>query len=166
MRQKKAQTWGFDLMIATIIFISGIVAFYIYSINYPSEGQDKIDSLSYEGEIIGENLLTSGYPGNWNESNVILIGIVDAKRINDTKLELFHNFTNFTLNPNGYNLSKAIFNTKYEYFINFSKQVNISSGPIAGIGLFPDGPTNLVKVARITVYKNQTITMSIYIWEE
>ena len=157
MENKRAQIWGFDLMIAMVIFISGILAFYIYSINYPSEGQDKIDSLSYEGEIIGENLLTSGYPSNWSDDNVAVIGIVDENRINATKLEQFYNLAN---DPNGYNLSRAIFNTKYEYFINFSKEIGFN-----GIGLEFSNPVNLVRIPRITIYKNQTITMNIYIWE-
>ena len=44
----KAQAWGFDLMIATALFLGGIIMFYIYSINYPAEGKKSFEDLYYE----------------------------------------------------------------------------------------------------------------------
>ena len=42
MTSKKAQAWGFDMMIASMIFISGIIIFYVYSLNYPKESQETL----------------------------------------------------------------------------------------------------------------------------
>ena len=83
MISKKAQAWGFDLMIASIIFISGIILFYIYSINYPKESNEKLDKLFNEGEFMAEVLLSEGLPINWNQDTVVRIGLTTNKKINE-----------------------------------------------------------------------------------
>ena len=116
---KTGQAWGFDLLTAISLFFIGIILFFMYSINYPKESQQEIEILQYESNYISEMLISSGYPSDWNTSNVGKIGVVDDGKINETKLQRFYNLANNNVNPTGYLQAKSLFNTKYEFFVNF-----------------------------------------------
>lgn len=163
MRRKKAQGWGFDLIIAGTIFLIGIITFYLYSLNYPKEGQETLDVLFYEGNFIADSLLSNGFPDSWNSTNVIKIGLTNNNKINQTKLENFYN-----LSTEDYQKTKAVFNTRYNYFFNLSEQITLPNiGNINGIGLSFQGqnPKNLIKITRISIYQNKSVTLNVYIWE-
>lgn len=158
--KKKAQAWGFDLLIASMIFIGGIFVFYIYSLNFPNETEDIINTLTNEGNIVANALLSDGFPSDWNEGNVITPGIITNNKINQTKLERFYNFS-----TEDYEKTKSLFNTPYEYYITFSENVTISGNQISSMGKNPLNPKNLIKISRITIYKNKPITINVHIWE-
>ncbi len=42
---KKAQAWGFDLVVASIIFVVGIVAIYIFTLNFTKETEENFEIL-------------------------------------------------------------------------------------------------------------------------
>ena len=88
---KQAQAWGADLMIALVIFSIGIFVFFLYSINAPTEAEESIDNLFYEGKIIASSILSEGHPEDWTFGNVVTIGILSQGKINETKLERFYN---------------------------------------------------------------------------
>lgn len=166
MENKKAQGWGMDLMIALSIFLLGIVVFYIYSLNNPNEAKENIENLFYDGESLTNLLLSEGYPNAWNSSNVAKIGILSGDKINDTKLERFYD-----LSQTEYEKTKALFNTRYDYYFFLDEDMIINSASVEGIG--KPGVTkttinakNLIKVTRIIVYKNKPISAYLYIWEE
>ena len=136
MISKKAQAWGFDLIIASIIFISGIMLFYVYSINYPKESNEKLDKLFNSGEFMAEMLLSEGLPSDWDQNSVVRIGLTSNKKINDTKLKEFYEMANNELNPQGYKKSKSLFNTNYNFFMTFSEPIMVDERIIeeGGIG--------------------------------
>ena len=164
---KKAQAWGFDMMIASMIFISGIIIFYVYSLNYPKESQETLDQLFSEGDFITESLLSEGLPPNWDENSVIRIGIITNNKINDSKLEKFYLLANSQLNPQGYAKAKSVLNTKYNFFMNFSEQMVINSNPVNGVGKSFDGEQtkNIIKITRATIYQNKIVSLNLYVWE-
>jgi len=166
---KKAQVWGFDLIIASIIFISGILLFYVYSINYPKESYEKLDGLFNDGEFIAEGLLAEGFPINWTQDNVIRIGLTTNNKINETKLENFYLLSNNQTNPLGYKKSKSLLSTGYNFFMNFSEPILIQGVPIAqgGIGMsFEEHQVvNLIKITRVTTYQNKVVSFNLYVWE-
>lgn len=157
---KRAQAWGFDLMIAMAIFVAGIIFFYFYAVNMPNETENINNRLAYAGDLIANNLLSEGSPSNWDESNVITIGITSKDKINQTKLERFYN-----LATTNYQKSKLLFNTQYEYYITFSKNITINGNEVEGIGSLPINPKNLIRVNRISIYKDKPSTLNINIWE-
>ncbi len=169
MINQKAQAWGFDLMIASIIFISGILLFYMYSINYPKESYEKLDKLFNDGEFIAEVLLSEGLPSDWNKNTVIRIGLTTNKKINQTKIEEFYAMANNNVNPEGYKKSKSLFGTNYNFFMNFSEPIIIEGRTIeeGGIGKNFEGEqvTNLIKITRVTAYRNKLVSLNLYIWE-
>ncbi len=158
---KKAQAWGIDLAVAVLLFTAGIFTFFIYTINQPSQGQEIIDNLFYDGKIISDSILSKGFPSSWNSSNVITIGILTQGEINKTKAERFYN-----LSIKEYNKTKVLFNTKYEYYFFLDKNITLpsSSKQIQGIGKKPSNSENLIKITRLTIYEKKPSTMNLYIW--
>lgn len=157
---KKAQAWGFDIIIATGIFIFGIIAFFLYTINYPTGEQDKLDDLLYEGNVVSDSLLSEGYPTNWTTLSVSKIGLISNNVINQEKLESFNE-----ISSNDYGRTKTILGTKYNYFINFSTPIQISGINIEGIGLYPNNAKNIIKISRVSIYQNKPVSIEVQVWE-
>ncbi len=162
--KKRAQAWGFDLMMGAVIFTLGLILFFIYSINYPRQSEETLDVLRFEGEFIAENLLSTGHPNDWTENNVIAIGLVNEEKINQTKIERLYTMTS---SQAGYDKSKSLLNTRYEFFFNFSQQMFVAGNPVEGIGkdYVNQNTKNLVKITRIVIYDNSPTTLNLYIWE-
>lgn len=168
---RKAQAWGMDLMVAVIIFMIAIVSFFLYTLNNPREGTEAIDELRYDARIISESIMSAGYPSGWELSadpggTVKTIGVLNSfneNRINDDKLEEFYN-----LAVSDYDKTKALFNTKFEYFVSLSSGDMDVGGGVSGIGLDPssNSPKNLVRVTRFTIYKDKPVTLYIDVWED
>ncbi|NCN99132.1 hypothetical protein COU62_00560 [Candidatus Pacearchaeota archaeon CG10_big_fil_rev_8_21_14_0_10_35_219] len=156
--KKRGQAWGFDLMVASVIFITGIIIFFLYSLNYPTETQENLNALFYQGNRIANDLLSEGYPPGWNTTNVVKIGILSNEEINQTKLEMF--------NQLDYTNTKYLFNTRYDYFINFSEPIIIDENEIQFIGLRSAETQSIIKVSRIVAYKNKSTVLNIHIWED
>jgi hypothetical protein len=160
---KKGQAWGVDLIAAMGILLSGIMIFYLYTLNTSDEGSAIFSSLKSEGNGIMEEILFEGYPLDWDEDNVIKIGIFSNDKINETKLVMFYNVTN-----DRYAWTKRNFNTNYDYFLFFDE--NISDG-VSGIGkpgidIDNLNAKNLIKISRVVVRNNKPSMIYLYVWEE
>ncbi len=160
MVNQRAQAWGFDIIVATGIFIFGIVAFFLYTINYPTGEQEKLEELLYEGNTVASNLLSTGYPENWTTLTVSKIGILTDKAVDQEKLNNFNE-----LSSNDYGRTKSMLGTKYNYFINFSSPMQISGTTVEGIGLFPVNSKNAIKISRVSLYQNKPVTIEVHVWE-
>jgi len=161
---KKAQTWSMDVTIAFSIFVMGVLVFYVYSINYNSEAIDTINSISYDGELAFNNILTEPRPLDWNENNVIKIGIINNGKVNQSLLERFYYFAN-----SDYDKTKSLLNSKYDYFLSFDNNMTINSTSARGIGkpgtkINNISSENLIKITRFTIYKDNPETIYLYIW--
>lgn len=160
MKSAKAQAWGFDLLIASVLFFIGMILLFFYSLNSGSEGQESLNSLEYTGNYAADIILSEGYPIDWNPSNVVAPGILSNYKINDTKLERFYD-----LSVDNYAKTKSLFSTNYNYYFNFSESMNIGGTNIEGIGQQFTNAKNLFKVTRFTVYRDRPTTFSLYVWE-
>ena len=167
-QNRKAQIWSLDLMTGLALFLVGIMIFFIYSLNQPSQAKETFAFLNYDGKVIADNLLSQGYPNNWNPSNVITIGIISDSKINQSKLE---NLYQMIYVQNNYTKTKNIFNTEYDYYFFLSENITVSSGKIEGIGKPGATPNNinakdLIKITRFTIYENKTTPLYLYLWQE
>jgi len=162
MKPKKAQAWGTDLIIAFVIFSLGIIFFYFYSFNYSNETEEKLELLIYEGNFIADSILSPGYPDQWQESNVIEIGITTNGKINQTKLNTFYELT-----QNNYEKTKSIFGTRYDYYFFMETPINSTLEGIGKPGTTSTNieASNLMKITRFTIYKNKPTTAYIYIFK-
>lgn len=164
--KNKAQAWGLDLMIAFIIFFMGILVFFLYSINYSSESEENFEKLMNDGNFIFDSLLSAGYPLDWNNTNLIIPGIVDNEKVNETKLNNFR-----LLAENDYSRTKFLFKTKYDYLFFIPLDGNIDSDNVLSVGK-PGvsqkeiNASNLIKITRMVLYKEKPSVAYLYIWEE
>jgi len=158
-----------DLIIAVSIFTLGLVAFYIYSLNSPGEAKENLETLSYDGRILANTILSEGSPADWNTENYFKIGILSDNKINETKLQYF-----YELARDNYTETKSKFDINYDYYFYLNDYMDIDGAPpVRGIGKpdfnledIPENIKNLVKVTRYTIYKNKPMTAYFYIWEE
>lgn len=158
---KKAQVWGFDLMIAVIIFFAGIIAVYLYAINFTNESQDTFDSLFYEGNLISSLILSNGVPENWSSLEGLEVpGILTSNKINQTKLENFYNLTD---SPEEYYSLKKILGISNQFYFSF-QDMKISGQSVDKIGNFSENPENLIRIERFTIYENKPVKFIFYIW--
>jgi|SRR3989344_6445697 len=158
--EKKAQGWGFDLVVASIIFSFAIIFFYIFALNYSTGGEETFNNLVYEGQLVAESILSEGYPADWNNNSVVRIGILSENKINQTKLERFYNMTL----TSEYNRTKVLFNMAHDYNISFSFPViipGVPGGSVYSIGMTKPAPENLIRVTRFSIYNNKPITLDI-----
>jgi len=166
MGSKKGQAWGTDLTFGFLIFSMGIIIFFVYAINYTSESKENFEIMLYEGENIVQSILSEGSPVNWNETTVTSIGILNDGKINETKLELFYNFT-----QSNYSTSKTIFDSSYDYYFFLDNNFTINSVEVDGVGN-PSvdrnsiSATNLIKITKLTIYKDKPVTAYLYVWDE
>jgi hypothetical protein len=159
--KKRAQAWGFDIIVAVGIFIFGMITFFLYTINYPNGEQEKRDTLLYEGNIIADNLLSTGNPENWTDETVSKIGIANENNtIDQIKLNQL-----YSLALTEYKRTKSIFGINNNYFINFSESIEIEGSPVEGIGLIPQEAKNSLKVSRISIYQNKPVTIEVQVWD-
>lgn len=157
MKNKRGQGWGFDLVAAMIIFLAGILFLYFYTINYPSATEEIFQQLHHEGELVADSLLSEGSPSNWNQNNVVRIGLLNGNKINETKLETFSHLD--------YNKTKYLFRINHEYYVKFQEPISFEGGiPTDGIGLPPTNERNLAKITRVVIYNNEIKSLEIYAW--
>ena len=136
-------------------------SFFLYSLNYPTETEENLNSLFYQGNKIADDLTSAGFPEDWNNLNVIKIGLFSDEEINETKLERFYDFAS-----TDYLKTKSLFNTRYQYYVNFSQIITIGETPISHIGSYPTETKSIIKISRIVPYKNKSTVMDVYIWEK
>lgn len=157
--RKKGQAWGFDLMIGSTIFLIGILFFYFFAINYPSENEESFQNLQHEGELVADSLLSEGSPVDWNVTNVVRIGLLSDGKINETKLEAFYYFAR-----DDYNKTKGLFRVNSNYYIYFQENLSIGGQSVEGIGRKATSEENLVRVTRAVVYNNSIRSMNLNLW--
>jgi len=140
--------------------------FFVYSVNQSSQSKEAFGLLSIDGKIVADNILSQGYPKNWNSSNVIIPGILSNNEINQTKLQ---NLYQMIYLQNGYEKTKKLFDTGYDYYFFLDENMTINSISIEGIGkpsVAKDNISakNLIKITRFVIYQNRTTPLYLYIW--
>jgi hypothetical protein len=153
MKNRKAQAWGFDLIAGLIIFLVGIVSFYLYTTNLPGASEQITQQLQQDGELIADSLLSEGNPANWSTSDVVKIGLLSEEKINQTKLDSFR-----SLASTDYNRTLSLFRVRNNYYIYFGEESS------TGIGKNLDDAANIIKVTRIVVYDNSIKILSVNAW--
>ena len=168
MNNKKSQAWGIDLMAASAIFSVALVVFFVYSINQSGEARSIVEDLLYDGKVVSNSLLSTGYPNDWTEANVIKIGVTNNDKINNTKLKRFYD-----LAQADYAKTKSTFSIKYDYYFFLEDNMTIDSELVDGIGKpgtsrtnLTDKSKNLIKITRFTIYEDKPTTAYVYIWGE
>ncbi len=143
---KKAQVWSLDVIVAIIIFTSGIILLFIFAINYTNQAENKLDDLLSQGRTAAELILS-------NEDSGILSGNI----INQTKLESLYN--------SDYEILRSKFGVKNNFYFTFDGlEINGSFKEYGG-KVNSTSIKSLIKIERLSIYKNKPIKFDLYIWE-
>jgi hypothetical protein len=92
---KNAQVLSIDLITSIVIFILVVSLFLVFWINMHNKviAQEKfISSQELAMKILDSFIKTPGYPFDWNESNVVQIGLVSEPNV--IPIEKFRKFLN------------------------------------------------------------------------
>ena len=140
---KRSQAWSFDVIVAVLIFIIGIIILYLYAINYADQSNKKLNDLLYQANTASEIILKDDE-----------IGIASNGEINQTKLENFYNFN--------YQSKKSQLGIKDNFYFSFSG-MSIEGSPVEYIGEKDTG-NDLVQVTRFAIYENKPVKFYVYVW--
>jgi len=132
-------------MIAGVIFLIGIVILYNYAINYSTQSKNNLDELLYEGNLASGLLLS--------EEN---FGIIANGKINQTKLETFNSLTTAE-KKNSLGVRNNFYFTIENLEINGNPQTYVGAMNTTQID-------NLIRITRISVYKNKPTKFQLFAW--
>ena len=143
---KKAQVWSLDLIVASIIFLIGIIILYVYAINYSPQSKNQLDELLYEGNLASKLILSEDD-----------FGILSDKKINQTKLD--------NLNNSDYQSLKRQLGVVNNFYFTF-EGMEVGGIPVTYIGMQSSTEIdNLVRISSISIYKNKPIKFELFVWK-
>ena len=127
-RSRTSQAWYMDFAIALLLFSFTFIVYFSYTNNLQKEEKGDLNDLVKNAEAISSSLALSGYPNNWTNATVILIGIADEQKLNGTKMKYFSQLK--------YNDTRKKFATSYDYFafVEGSNKSLINFGIECGVG--------------------------------
>lgn len=167
-KDKQGQVWTLDFIIGLMLFMLMIfISVKIVFDMYPSAD----NLIVYRDAIhLSGNLLSEGYPSDWtgNLNTVVLPGIAENNRINNTKLSKFKDID--------YYRAKTLMHvtSDYVFFIRNSTNIINTGQCIYGYPLTTDANCNpiltteqyenLVRIDRVVIYNSTVVMMTIYTW--
>jgi len=169
--RSQGQVWGLDIMIASIIFLTGVIMLYVYLLNFSTEGTDVLADMESQADILAGLILSEGYPQNWYNLSVQEIkvpGIISANEVSQIKLEKFYNLT---ISEENYSLVKDMLDARYDFCFTIGSLTSIGGSPVECIG--KPGVTlaslnekeNLIKAERIVLYQGNITSFELYVWK-
>jgi len=154
-KTKKGQVLSFDLLISITLFalILGILA---SQINYNTK---KINEIREQNKMVGEAYKISdiffreGYPKNWNETNVEILGLQTNNRIDWNKLKKLKNL--------GYQKSLVLLGANYDYNITIqSNAINWSFGKSI------ENYSTIVKINRLGILNSSIVHIQVMVLKQ
>ncbi len=156
-------------MMGVFLFSVALSVFYFSTLNDTNSSDESLESISYAGREITNAILSEGFPASWDSSSLIQIGVLSENKINETKLEAF-----YLLTQSDYIRTKGLFATSYDYYFFLDSNISFNSTTIDGIGkpgvtrdsiVSDSSVKNLVKINRVTIYKDRPTGAVLYVWE-
>ncbi|MEK6926155.1 MAG: hypothetical protein AABW50_02665 [Nanoarchaeota archaeon] len=135
-KSRKAQAWGLDVIIASVIFLVGIIILYFYAINYASNSKGQLEELLYEGQLASELILSDDD-----------FGILSENKVNQSRLDNF---------STSYDYEKSVLGVTHDFYFNLD-------GSVYG-RLNSTATEDFIRITRITVYNGKPAKFELYIY--
>jgi hypothetical protein len=152
LKIKKGQVLSFDLLIAITIFTL-VFSILVSQVNYNTK---KINELKEQNKMIEEAYKISeiffreGYPKNWDENNVDILGLQTNNRIDWNKLEKLKNL--------GYQKSLILLGASYDY--NITLQSNTIKW---SFGKSIENYSTIVKISRLGILNSSIVSIQVLV---
>ena len=158
MKGLKAQLWSTDLTISIFVFIS-VVAAFLFAWGYIATEAQSVSRMSEMESMalsVSDALIRiPGYPPDWNETNVMVLGLADGENIlNQTKVDRFVAMD--------YQKAKNILGTDWYHFHFTVSDTNRTL--LATKGPYPSNATSVVPVERYVLYGSTPAIMNMLFW--
>ncbi|MBW3019800.1 hypothetical protein KY334_00755 [Candidatus Woesearchaeota archaeon] len=159
----RGQVWYMDLIFGLSIFIIALLIFFSNKINLNNYDQAYLSSMIFEINSISDQIMGSGYPTNWNENNVIEIGIVDNGVINETKLN--------NLNDLNYNDTKRLFNTRFDYYFYivgeqlYDNKEGYGKAGVNSTNIESIDSNQMINIDRYVVFNDKIRLLKVISWD-
>ena len=168
-----------DMVLAVFILTMIMLLYFSYYTNEAPGNKSDYQNLVSEAKTISDYLVGTGYPRDWNESNVVRIGLTDNYNILDlSKLSRFSDLT-----KNDYGKTRDLLKTRYDYIVFFQDYeknlLNLTGDRFLGkpginnTNIESLQPSQLSRISRFVVEKQgqanitaRIIEMVIYVWDE
>ena len=178
--KKQGQIFIQDTLVAIGIMVVVLFVFMNYLTKANNLEDAEFNRIMFESKTISDYLVGQGYPFDWNESNVIKLGLTNGKNvIMNNKIQSFKSLTE---SSSGYENSKVYLKTKYDYIIFFKDTggniVNLTNSTFMGMSgvnssnIESINPVHLTTISRFLVEKKGIVNvtsniyeMVIYVWE-
>jgi hypothetical protein len=181
-RWRKGQVWSYDLIVASIIFITAmaILAYFWWSAR--TNMSENKDAIIRESLKVSDVLMSPGIPSNWNTlvnisnqstwSNVQQIGLAESWTNQSLSLDKVYKLTNMSIINYSYVQSKV--RSSYDFYLEF-KFRNTSNNNleqpvlmnntalVAGI-VYSNLAKAIAKEDRIVVLNNSIVIMRLSLW--
>jgi hypothetical protein len=109
-------------------------------------------------KTVSNNLMSGGYPDDWNQTDAEIIGLVDDKRINQSKIERFYNTSHDSAKL------KFGISENYYFYLQDKDGNKVSIGGNDYAGKEASDSVKIVKLDRITIYNNSLVKMVVQVW--
>ncbi len=166
-KNRKGQIWTTDFIIGLMLFLFAVLlgVKIIFDMQPSQEHIDVYRDCLY----ISDNLLSAGYPTDWNDTNVILPGIAENNRVNLTKLSQFNDLE--------YYRTKNLLHTTSDFaFIIHNSTTVINTGQcVYGYNLTVDENCtvsfdgleydDLMRIDRTIIFNSTVMVMTVYAWD-
>jgi hypothetical protein len=125
----KSQAFYTDFIIAIMIFSVILTIYFLYTSNLSKQDEGLLDDLLTDSESIAYSLTTGGFPNNWDENNIVRMGLTNNDQIINPSLLLESSKIN-------YNKTKRLLGTTHDFFTYFENKDGqiITFGGDYGIG--------------------------------
>ena len=158
----KAQAWSMDFVVSISIFllVFSIVVFSWNYINIQNTDRTLFSEMQVSGLDISDILIrVPGNPENWNETNVLSIGLASSENVlNKTKVEQFVNMD--------YGITKNILGLPdMEYYFavqHLNGTVMEYNGQNMSIGTYPVNSSIAVPIFRSVLF-GETLAKMVFV---
>ncbi len=164
---KKAQLWTTDFILGTTLFI--IIVLTAVQIIHSIEIDREFEETKIEARHIGDVFLTQGNPANWNESTVVIPGLITNGGLDESKLSSFSNIN--------YNQQQRLLLLQSDFLFFFRSEEEIINISQCSYGYEVEHDEdcsfnieeeaeyeNLVVFSRYILHDAEMIEMMIYVW--
>lgn len=168
-RQRHAQTWSADFILAVFLFaIAGVAAIkLITNLSFGSS----FDDVQLDAQAISSQLMSPGIPSNWNSTTLVEVGVMTSGALDTRK---WHDISIMS-----YSQLRRLMGVQSEFAIVVSN-VNQSTpsgvivpcligNPVTNASLCNqtislNGQKQVVKVDRLIASNASIARLSIYVW--
>jgi len=153
---KKGQVWYIDFMVGLLILITAVIIYYQFQGTFTDESESEWQEMIIDAKAITSSLISSGYPSDWTNDTVDLIGLTDGNyRINSTKVMMFQNMS--------YKRAKNLLNTRFNFYFFLESE---NGTRFYDTGLNATDSDFLVQTTRFVIYNSSMHRMVLHLWME